>query len=248
MEGLTKSGGRGGNGRVAVRFRGGGAKRLYRIVDFKRRKWNMPATVERLEYDPNRSAFIALVKYADGELNYILAPPAPEGRRRSGGWRKGRREARQRHASARHAHRHHHPQCGDEAREGRPNGTLRRRIRPAGRPRRRLRPDSPRLGRAADGAGRLHGHRRRGVQPRPHEPEPRQGRAGSPHGLPPARARRRHEPGRPPPRRRRGQDLRRPSPRSPPGASPPRAARPAPTRRRTVSSSAPAMLGRLAKR
>jgi large subunit ribosomal protein L2 len=74
VEGLTKSGGRGGNGRVAVRFRGGGAKRLYRIVDFRRRKWNMPATVERLEYDPNRSAFIALVKYADGELNYILAP------------------------------------------------------------------------------------------------------------------------------------------------------------------------------
>ena len=74
VEGLTKSGGRGGNGRVAVRFRGGGAKRLYRIVDFKRRKWNVPAAVERLEYDPNRSAFIALVKYADGELAYILAP------------------------------------------------------------------------------------------------------------------------------------------------------------------------------
>ncbi len=74
VEGLTKSGGRGGGGRIAVRFRGGGAKRLYRIIDFKRRKWNVPATVERLEYDPNRSAFIALVKYADGELNYILAP------------------------------------------------------------------------------------------------------------------------------------------------------------------------------
>src|SRR5215470_11336757 len=74
VEGLTKSGGRGGNGRVAVRFRGGGAKRLYRIIDFKRRKFDVPATVERLEYDPNRSAFIALVKYADGELSYILAP------------------------------------------------------------------------------------------------------------------------------------------------------------------------------
>ncbi|TAL30115.1 MAG: 50S ribosomal protein L2 [Phenylobacterium sp.] len=74
VEGLTKSGGRGGNGRVAVRFRGGGAKRLYRIVDFKRRKFDVPATVERMEYDPNRSAFIALVKYADGELSYILAP------------------------------------------------------------------------------------------------------------------------------------------------------------------------------
>jgi len=74
VQGLTKSGGRGGNGRVAVRFRGGGAKRLYRIIDFKRRKFDVPATVERLEYDPNRSAFIALVKYADGELSYILAP------------------------------------------------------------------------------------------------------------------------------------------------------------------------------
>lgn len=74
VEGLTKSGGRGGGGRIAVRFRGGGAKRLYRVVDFKRRKWGITATVERLEYDPNRTAFIALVKYADGELAYILAP------------------------------------------------------------------------------------------------------------------------------------------------------------------------------
>jgi len=74
VEGLTKSGGRGGGGRIAVRFRGGGAKRLYRVIDFKRRKFDVPATVERLEYDPNRSAFIALIKYADGELSYILAP------------------------------------------------------------------------------------------------------------------------------------------------------------------------------
>src|ERR1700754_3636950 len=74
VEGLTKSGGRGGGGRIAVRFRGGGAKRLYRIIDFKRRKFDAPGTVERLEYDPNRSAFIALVNYADGELAYILAP------------------------------------------------------------------------------------------------------------------------------------------------------------------------------
>jgi large subunit ribosomal protein L2 len=74
VEGLNKSGGRGGGGRIAVRFRGGGAKRLYRVVDFKRRKWGVAATVERLEYDPNRTAFIALMKYADGELAYILAP------------------------------------------------------------------------------------------------------------------------------------------------------------------------------
>jgi large subunit ribosomal protein L2 len=74
VEGLTKSGGRGGNGRIAVRFRGGGANRLYRVIDFKRRKWDVPATVERLEYDPNRTAFIALITYADGEKAYILAP------------------------------------------------------------------------------------------------------------------------------------------------------------------------------
>ncbi|HEV2362647.1 MAG TPA: 50S ribosomal protein L2 [Caulobacteraceae bacterium] len=74
VEGLNKSGGRGGGGRIAVRFRGGGAKRLYRKVDFKRRKWNVAGKVERLEYDPNRTAFIALIRYADGELAYILAP------------------------------------------------------------------------------------------------------------------------------------------------------------------------------
>ncbi len=74
VEGLTKKGGRSNNGRTTVRFRGGGAKTLYRVVDFKRRKFDVVGTVERLEYDPNRSAFIALIKYADGELAYILAP------------------------------------------------------------------------------------------------------------------------------------------------------------------------------
>ena len=73
-EGLSKSGGRNNLGRITARFKGGGHKRTYRVVDFKRRKTDVPATVERLEYDPNRSAFIALVRYADGELSYILAP------------------------------------------------------------------------------------------------------------------------------------------------------------------------------
>ncbi len=73
-EGLTKKGGRNNTGRITARRRGGGAKRLYRIVDFKRRKWDVPATVERIEYDPNRTAFIALVKYEDGERAYVLAP------------------------------------------------------------------------------------------------------------------------------------------------------------------------------
>jgi large subunit ribosomal protein L2 len=73
-EGLTSSGGRNNLGRITVRRRGGGAKKLYRKIDFKRRKHDIEAKVERLEYDPNRTAFIALIKYLDGELSYILAP------------------------------------------------------------------------------------------------------------------------------------------------------------------------------
>ena len=73
-EGLSQTGGRNNHGRITSRFRGGGHKQTYRIVDFKRRKRDMPAVVQRLEYDPNRTAFIALVKYQDGELAYILAP------------------------------------------------------------------------------------------------------------------------------------------------------------------------------
>jgi large subunit ribosomal protein L2 len=73
-EGLSKSGGRNNLGRITARFIGGGHKRTYRLVDFKRRKFDVEGTVERLEYDPNRTAFIALVTYADGEQAYILAP------------------------------------------------------------------------------------------------------------------------------------------------------------------------------
>ena len=74
VEGLNKSGGRNSNGRKTSRHRGGGAKRLYRKVDFKRRKDGVPAKVAAIEYDPNRSAYIALLHYADGEKSYILAP------------------------------------------------------------------------------------------------------------------------------------------------------------------------------
>ncbi len=73
-EGLTKKGGRNNAGRITARRRGGGHKRLYRMVDFKRRKFDVPAKVVRLEYDPNRTAFLALLEYEDGELSYILAP------------------------------------------------------------------------------------------------------------------------------------------------------------------------------
>ena len=73
-EGKSSSGGRNNHGHTTSRFRGGGHKQTYRLVDFKRRKFDQPATVQRLEYDPNRTAFIALIKYQDGELAYILAP------------------------------------------------------------------------------------------------------------------------------------------------------------------------------
>jgi len=74
VEGLTKSGGRNARGRKTSRHRGGGAKRLYRNVDFKRRKDGVPAKVASIEYDPNRTAYIALLHYIDGEKAYILAP------------------------------------------------------------------------------------------------------------------------------------------------------------------------------
>ncbi len=73
-EGLASKGGRNNLGRVTARFQGGGHKRSYRLVDFKRRKFEVEGTVERLEYDPNRTAFIALIRYTDGELAYIIAP------------------------------------------------------------------------------------------------------------------------------------------------------------------------------
>jgi large subunit ribosomal protein L2 len=73
-EGLSKSGGRNAHGRVTSRHRGGGAKRKYRRIDFKRRKDGVPATVAAIEYDPNRTAYIALLHYADGDKAYVLAP------------------------------------------------------------------------------------------------------------------------------------------------------------------------------
>jgi large subunit ribosomal protein L2 len=72
--GLTKSGGRNNHGHITSRHIGGGHKRKYRLIDFKRNRLDVSAVVERLEYDPNRSSLIALIKYEDGEFSYILAP------------------------------------------------------------------------------------------------------------------------------------------------------------------------------
>jgi large subunit ribosomal protein L2 len=74
VEGKTKTGGRNSDGRITSRHIGGGAKQAYRKIDFRRRKYDAPASVERLEFDPNRTAFIALIKYEDGTQSYILAP------------------------------------------------------------------------------------------------------------------------------------------------------------------------------
>lgn len=71
---IKKNGGRNHHGRVTVRFRGGGARRIYRLIDFKRTKDGMPAKVETIEYDPNRNCFISLIQYEDGEKRYILSP------------------------------------------------------------------------------------------------------------------------------------------------------------------------------
>jgi len=74
LQPLKKSGGRNSKGQISVRFRGGGHKRKYRVIDFKRNKYDVPGQVETIEYDPNRSSFISLIKYADGERRYILTP------------------------------------------------------------------------------------------------------------------------------------------------------------------------------
>jgi len=73
-EGISKTGGRNNRGRITSRHIGGGHKKLYRLIDFKRNKFDSVATIERIEYDPNRTAYIALIKYEDGDLSYILAP------------------------------------------------------------------------------------------------------------------------------------------------------------------------------
>ena len=73
-KGLSGTGGRNNNGRITSWHKGGGHKKVYRLVDFKRNKFDVPAVVERIEYDPNRTAFIALIKYEDGQMSYIIAP------------------------------------------------------------------------------------------------------------------------------------------------------------------------------
>ena len=116
----TSSGGRNNNGRITVRFRGGGHKQRYRQIDFKRNKIGVPGRVAALEYDPNRSARIALIHYKDGEKSYILAPDGLNEGDDGGELAARGREARQRHAAPPHAAGHDDSRHRAEDRQGRP--------------------------------------------------------------------------------------------------------------------------------
>ena len=250
VEGLKKSGGRNTNGRKTSRHRGGGAKRLYRKIDFKRRKDGIPAKVAAIEYDPNRTAYIALLHYVDGEKRYILAPARLQ-RRRDGDVR-----ARAPRSAV--------GNCLPLA--NMPTGTVVHNVE--------LQPGrGGQLGRSAGAAIqlmakegdmatlRLPSGEMRLVraecratvgddrQRRPPERQDRQGRPQAPHGRAPADARHGDEPGRPPARRRRGLDDRRPSSRSRRGACRRSAtARARRTRRPTATSSAAAAAARASAR
>ena len=208
---LKKNGGRNSYGRITTRHKGGGHKRRYRIIDFKRDKDGVPAKVAHIEYDPNRSARIALLHYADGEKRYILAPQEPRGGRHGRVRRRRRHQGRQRAAAREHPVGHHDPQHRAPAGPRRPAGPQRRRQRAAAGQGEGLRRRPSPLRRAAPHPPHLPRDGGRARQLRPLEPLRRQGR---PHPLArraPDRARHGHEPRRPPARRRRGQDDGRPS-------------------------------------
>ena len=217
IEGLKKSGGRNVFGRKTARHRGGGAKRAYRRVDFKRRKDGVDARVAAIEYDPNRSAYIALLHYVDGEKRYILAP-----QRLTVGMTVASGDGADITVG----------NCMELARM--PVGTVVHNIelqpgrggqmaRSAGASAQLMAKDGDmatlRLpsGRDAPRARRVPRDRRHDRQRRAPEREDRQGRAQAPHGGAPADPRHGDEPGRPPARRRRGIDDRRPSPGDPVG-------------------------------
>ena len=212
-EGLRKSGGRNTHGRVTSRHRGGGAKRRYRKIDFKRRKDGVPAKVAAIEYDPNRSAHIALLHYADGEKRYILAPGADGGRRRVSSGPGRRHRARQRAAAREHPDRHDGAQRradpGRGGQLGRSAGTSIQLVAKEGRYA-TLRLPSGEMRMVSRGLPR---HDRCARQRRARAGRAGQGGALAPPRQAPADARRGHEPGRPPARRRRGA----PHARRPPG-------------------------------
>ena len=176
-DGKSEKGGRNNYGRITVRFRGGGHKQTYRIIDFKRRKFDVAGTVERLEYDPNRTAFIALIK-----LSRTASRPTSSRRSAS---RVGDTVIAGDQVDVKPGNAMplasmpvgtivHNVET--EARQGRRDRPLGRHLRADRRPRPGLCHPAPQLGRAAPGARPVHRHRRRGVEPGPHERLARQGR------------------------------------------------------------------------
>ena len=210
-EGKISSGGRNNNGRITVRFRGGGHKKALRLVDFKRQKFDKPAKVERIEYDPNRTGFIALIKYEDGELSYILAP------QRLG---EGDSVVSGEHVDVKPGNamplgnmpvgtivHNVELKIGKGGQLARSAGTYTQIV---GRDQDYVDP-AAQFRRAATRARPLHGDGRRGVQSGQYERLDRQGWPHALDGMAAAQSWRRHEPGRPSARRRRRPHLRRTS-------------------------------------
>ena len=162
LEPMKRGSGRNNQGRLTVRHRGGGEKRHYRIIDFKRDKFGVPAKVATVEYDPNRSARIGLLHYRDGEKRYMLLPARPQGRRRRRRRPRRRGAGGERPAARQHPARHDDPQHRARARQGRPDRPLRRGQRPAPRQGGRLRHRPAPVRRDAARAAPLHRDRRPG--------------------------------------------------------------------------------------
>ena len=168
-EAQKRGSGRNNNGHITMRHKGGGHKQHYRIVDFKRNKDGIAAKVERLEYDPNRSAHLALLCYADGERRYIIAPRGVAVGTQLHVGPRGADQARQLPAAAQHPGRHDDPLHRDDARQRRAARALGRRRGAVAGARRRIRAAAPALRRNPQGARRLprddRRSRQRGAQP-----------------------------------------------------------------------------------
>ena len=175
----NKTGGRNNFGRITTRHHGGGSQQKYRLIDFKRDKDGIAGVVERLEYDPNRTAHIALVLYADGERRYILAPkgvkPGDEIRSGADAPIKPGNAMPLRHIPVGS----HRAQHRAEARQGRPARAQRRQLGAVHRARRHVRDRAPEVRRDAQGARRLPRHDRRSRQRRAQPAQLRQGRRAS---------------------------------------------------------------------
>ncbi len=226
-EGKKRNGGRNNYGRIVNFRQGGGHKQRYRIVDFKRRKYDVPAVVERLEYDPNRTAFIALIKYTDGELAYILAPQRLKaGDQVVSGERvdvkPGNAMPLKNIPVGTIVHNVELKQ-GRGGQMARSAGTY---LQLVGRDQGNALLRMP-VGRSPHGQGRVHGHDRRGFEPGPAEHLDRQGRSFALARRPPLDPRHHDESGRSPARRsyHGGRAWLRP------GASRPRVRKPVTTRR-----------------